>query len=107
MKNSSISFLLVLSAALSPAAGAPPVSGKVQHLLYVTDRVGISVYDIDAGHKLVRKIDVPDTGDYKGISASPQLGKLFVTSYKQDELLSIDLATDKIVWRKKLGKYAD
>ncbi len=73
----------------------------------MTDRTGISVYDIDAGHKLVRKIDRPGTGDYKGISASPQLGRLFVTSYKQDELLSIDLATDKVVWRKKLGKHAD
>src|SRR5215813_1425276 len=86
---------------------ASPDTGRLQRLLYVTDRAGISVYDIDAGHKLVRKIDVPETGDYKGIAASPQLGRLFVTSYKHDELVSIDLANDKVVWRKKLGKYAD
>ena len=107
MKNCAIEPLLFLSFTLSLAVAAPAEASKVQRLLYVTDRVGISVYDIDAGHKLVRKIDVPGTGDYKGISASPQLGRLFVTSYKQDELLSIDLATDKILWRKKLGKYAD
>jgi DNA-binding beta-propeller fold protein YncE len=102
MKLRTIPALLLLSATL-PAA--PP--DRIQRLLYVTDRTGISVYDIDGGHKLVRKIELPGTGDYKGISASPQLGRLFVTSYKQDELLSVDLQDDHIVWRKKLGSYAD
>jgi len=104
MKYPLIAALACISLVIT---AAPPDAKSVQRLLYVTDRTGISVYDIDAGHKLVRKIDVPGTGDYKGISASPQLGRLFVTSYQQDELVSIDLATDKIVWRKKLGKYAD
>lgn len=78
-----------------------------QRRLYVTDRSGISVYDIDHGHKLLRKIDVPDSGDYKGIAASVQLGKLYVTSYKKDDLICIDLKTEKIDWRKHLGAYAD
>src|SRR5205814_2928402 len=68
---------------------------------------GISVYDIGHGHALVRKIAIPNSGDYKGIGASPQLGKLYVTSHRGDELIAIDLATDSIVWRKTLGKYAD
>jgi hypothetical protein len=51
----------------------------VERRLYVTDNSGISVYDIDNGHKLLRKIELPGTGDYKGIAASPQLGKLYVT----------------------------
>jgi len=75
--------------------------------LYVTDKSGISVYDIDHGHKLVRKIAIPGTGDYKGIAASPQLNKLYVTSYEKDELVCLDLTTDGVLWRKKLGKYAD
>lgn len=98
---------LLLALAALPALAAPPDAGKLQRLLYVTDRSGVSVYDIDAGHKFVRKIELPGTGDYKGIAASVPLGRLFLTSYQQDELLAIDLATDKILWRKKLGKYAD
>ena len=78
--------------------------GNVDRRLYVTDKSGISVYDIDNGHKLVRKIDLPGTGDYKGIAASPQLGKLYVTSYKGDALICLDLRTDAVVWKKKYGK---
>ena len=80
---------------------------SIERRLYVTDRSGISVYDIDHGHSLLRKIAIPDTGDYKGIAASPGLNKLYVTSYKQDDLVCLDLQTDAVLWRKKLGKYAD
>jgi DNA-binding beta-propeller fold protein YncE len=78
-----------------------------QKRLYVTDKTGISVYDIDHGHRLLKKIDVPESGDYKGIAASVQLGKLYVTSYKKDDLICLDLKTDKVDWRKHLGAYAD
>src|SRR6478736_9390179 len=60
----------------------PAADGKTsdrQRRLYVTDKSGISVYDIDHRHELLKKIDVPDSGDYKGIAASVQLGKLYVT----------------------------
>src|SRR5262249_49634926 len=80
------------------AAGAQ--SGKVQRLLYVTHKTGISVHDIDNGHKHIRDIGVPDTADYKGISASISLGRLYLTSNLKDELVCIDLATDRILWRK-------
>jgi len=33
----------------------------IDRRLYVTDKTGISVYDIDNGHKLVRKISIPGT----------------------------------------------
>jgi DNA-binding beta-propeller fold protein YncE len=91
--------------ALSPA-GAANAAG-LERRLYVTDKTGISVYDIDRGHALVRKIVIPDSGDYPGIAASPQLGRLYVTSHTRDELIAIDLATDAVVWRRTLGKYAD
>src|SRR5258708_1260143 len=94
-----LSLILVIGA-MSAAAG-------LERRLYVTDKSGISVYDIDNGHKLLRKIDLPGTGDYKGIAASPQLGKLYVTSYKGDELICIDLSNDAVVWKKKYGKNAD
>ena len=75
--------------------------------LYVTNASGISVYDIDNGHAFLRKIEIPDSGDYKGIAASPQLGRLYVTSHRRDELICVDLATDVVLWRKNVGPYAD
>ncbi len=37
-----------------------------------------------------------------------QLGRLYVTSYLKDELVAMDLATDRIVWRRHYeGGYAD
>src|SRR6266446_2834978 len=88
-------------------ATSPSTVGAAERRLYVTDRTGISVYDIDHGHQFLRKIDVHGSGDYKGIAASPQLGRLYLTSHTRDELIAIDLVTDKVVWRKNLGKYAD
>ena len=104
--------LLLLALSCVPMGFAAPLKagkaiGKTERLLYVTDKTGISIYDINDGHQLLRRIDIPDSGGYKGISASPQLGKLYVTSNLKDELICIDLQTDKIVWRKKYGKYAD
>jgi DNA-binding beta-propeller fold protein YncE len=78
-----------------------------QRRLYVTNASGISVYDIDNGHTFLRKIEIPDSGDYKGIAASPQLGRLYVTSHRRDELICLDLATDAVLWRKNVGPYAD
>ena len=90
------------------AATRGKVIDGVERLLYVTDNSGISVYDIADGHQLLRKIDLPGTGVYKGISASPQLGKLYVTSYRRDELVCVDLATEKIEWRRHYADgYAD
>jgi DNA-binding beta-propeller fold protein YncE len=80
---------------------------RLERRLYVADQSGVSVYDIDDGHKLLRRIDVPDSGDYKGIAASPALGRLYITSHLQDDLVCLDLRSDRIVWRKKYGKYPD
>jgi len=107
MKIRSIAVFL-LSPFLACAAASGKIEGGVERLLYVTDRSGVSVYDINDSHKLLRKIVLSDTGDYKGISASVQLGKLYITSYQKDELLCIDLATEKIDWRRHYGdRYAD
>src|ERR1041384_8665473 len=93
---------IALALAAHQVAGA-----QVQRRLYVTDASGISVYDIDHGHALLRKIAIPNSGDYKGIGASAQLGRLYVTSHRGDDLIAIDLRTDSVVWRKNVGKYAD
>lgn len=100
------STVLFAAGPLSKSAGK--LTGGVERLLYVTNKTGISIYDINDNHKLLRKIDVPETAEYKGISASVSLGKLYLTSNLKDDLLCIDLATDKIDWRRHYeGGYAD
>ena len=103
-----------LIAALTGSTAELPVkkNGKLvngtERLLYVADKSGLSIYDINDGHTLLRKIEVPDTANYKGISASPQLGKLYLASNLKDELVCIDLATEKIAWRRHYSDgYAD
>jgi DNA-binding beta-propeller fold protein YncE len=105
---------LVLAFSGIAAESAPPSYAQfgvplkgVSRLLYVTDPQGVSIYDINDGHKLLRKLNVANSGDYKGVAASPVLGKLYLTSYKEDDLICVDLASDKIDWRKHLGNYAD
>lgn len=98
----------LLAACLLGAATHGKVEGGLERLLYVTGPSGITVYDINDGHKLLHKIDIPESGDYKGICVSPQLGKLYVTSYKKDELIAMDLATEKVAWRRHYSDgYAD
>ena len=90
-------------------AGTAVFGAKLERRLYVADTRGgtISIYDIDAGHQFLRKIVLPDTGSYKGISASVQLGRLYVSSNVKDDMVCIDLKTEKVLWKKQLGKYID
>src|SRR5689334_11709524 len=96
--------VLALAAAIAaPAIAQTRKTGKVEggleRLLYVTDRSGMSVYDINDGHKLLGKIDVPETGGYYGIAASTQLGLVYLSSAVKNDMVAMDLATQKIVWR--------
>jgi DNA-binding beta-propeller fold protein YncE len=96
-----------LMLALAPALVVGLAADRLERRLYVADRSGLSVYDIDDGHKLLRRIEVPDSGDYKGIAASPALGRLYITSHLRDELICLDLKSERVVWRKKYGAYPD
>lgn len=66
---------------------------------------GVLVFDIDAGHRFVRRI--PSAGldakgqpdNVKGICASVSLQRLYVSTI--GELISFDLTTDAILWEKK------
>jgi DNA-binding beta-propeller fold protein YncE len=107
-----ISSVLLAALPIAHAQSAGPKGGKVvngvERLLYVANKSGLSVYDINDSHKLLRSIDVPDTANYKGISASVPLGKLYLTSNLKDELVAIELATEKVAWRKHYSDgYAD
>lgn len=105
--------ILAIAAALGahPLAAQTRKSGKVagglERLLYVTDRSGMSVYDINDGHKLLGKIEVPETGGYYGIAASPQLGQLYLSSNVKRDMVALDIATEKIVWRNAHARFPD
>jgi len=75
--------------------------------LYVADQSGLSLYNIDDEHKLLRKIEVPGAGEFRGLCASAPLGRLYVTANLRDELICLDLIQETVVWRRKYGSYAD
>jgi DNA-binding beta-propeller fold protein YncE len=83
------------------------IDGGLERLLYVTNRSGMSVYDINDGHKLLGKIEVPETGGYYGIGASPELGLIYLTSNVKRDTVAMDIATEKIVWRNSHGRFPD
>ena len=102
---------LLAVATVTPALCQQRKTGKtvngLERLLYVTDKSGISVYDINEAHKLIGRIDVPETGGYYGIAASPQLGLLYLSSNVKRDLVAIDLISEKIVWRNNHAKFPD
>src|SRR5215213_2454074 len=111
--------LAVLGGAITlshPAAGAEPAAPgqSERRLLYVAvpgirnyleyGGHGVLVYDIDDGHKFVRRI--PAVGldekgqplNVKGVCASASLKRLYVGTTKT--LTAFDLTSDKVVWEK-------
>lgn len=82
--------------------------GQVDRRLYVAEDHGfIYVYDINNNHQLLRKFEVPGTGSYKGISADPLRGKLYLSSYVGDQFVCVDLKTEKIDWSIPIDGYPD
>lgn len=89
-------------------------ANKEQHLLYVAEPgirnyveyggVGILVFDIDHGHKFVKRIptwELPPgqaPENVKGIAANAKTGKLYVSTTKR--LACFDLVTETKVWEK-------
>ena len=116
-----ISLLCLLAPAVLIPLRAQPQAAKEQHRLYVAvpgirndleyGGVGILVYDIDAGYKLIKRIptwDVPAgqaAENVKGIAASAQTGKLYVSTIKR--VACFDLITEKKVWEKAYDGGAD
>lgn len=104
-----LACLLVL---LVPASLRLTAAGARRHLLYVGvpgirsevgwGGVGILVYDIDRGHRLLKRIPTLETipgqaaEAVKGICANGRTGRLYLTTTQR--LLCLDLQTDKILW---------
>lgn len=82
-----------------------------QHLLYVTvpdgaggsPGRGIYIFDIEAGHKFVRQIEIPDIGGTRGVCASPVTNKLYY-AHGNIRLACMDLITEKKLWENTYPK---
>jgi len=108
-------FLLPLGLTIALSLlGSVPARAAEQHLLYVaTPGIrndlqygghGILVFDIDSGHKFVKRIPfggVDETGvprNVKGVCASAVTGRLYVST--THTLSCLDLASEKVLWER-------
>jgi len=100
--------------ALTAGSAGPAAAPGEHHYLYVAvpgirnyveyGGIGVLVYDMDQGHRFVRRIptfDVPageQPENVKGIAASARTGRLYVTTIKR--VAAFDLATDRLIWNR-------
>jgi DNA-binding beta-propeller fold protein YncE len=105
--------------ALSTIAASSP-NGE-HHYLYVAEPgirnyveyggVGVIVYDMDNGHKFVKRIPTfpevagQEVENVKGVAANAKTGRLYVSTIKR--VAAIDLQTEKVVWSKEYEGGAD
>jgi hypothetical protein len=74
---------------------------------------GVLVFDIDDGHRFVKRISLDGYGtgktgkvlNVKGVCANAKTGRLYVSTL--EHLLSIDLLTDEVVWQKSFDLGCD
>lgn len=99
---------------LAVAAGPRRAADVQRHFLYVAEPgirnyveyggVGVLVYDVDNGHRFVRRIPTfqlapgEEPENIKGIAAHAATSRLYVTTHKR--LAAFDLSTDRILWTK-------
>lgn len=99
---------------LQTDAGPRGGAGPEQRRLYVASPgirnyvefggVGVLVYDIDAGHKFIKRIPTfPEVAgqraeNVKGIAANARTGRLYVSTIRR--VLAIDLVTEQRVWER-------
>jgi len=118
MKPRYATFLISLSGLLSIATGTAGVatSPSPPRSLYAVneapnDRGSISVYDIDAGHRLIKTIQtVPSVGDIRGVAVSAVTGRLYV-AYRDlsgtGMIYCLNVYDDAIVWNRAVSPGVD
>jgi hypothetical protein len=66
---------------------------------------GLLVYDIDHGHRLIKRIPTGgldakgQPNNVKGICASARTGRVYISTHEQ--LMCLDLASEKVLWEKR------
>ena len=107
-------LLCLLAGVVLLESTEPQAVNQEKHLLYVGvpglrnhvkyGGVGILVYDIDAGYRLLKRIPTWDVlpgeapENVKGVAASAETGKLYISTLKR--LACLDLITETKVWEK-------
>jgi hypothetical protein len=108
-------LLALFGIVMAPAIHAAS-SPDIHHNLYAvnqsrSNRGSISVYDIDAGHRLIKAIPtVPNVGDVRGVAVSAATGRLYVAYQNASGagvVYCLDLYNDKIVWNKAVSPGVD
>ena len=113
-----VPVILLTAIALLPeippaARAAVPQIGQQRFLYVATPGIrddltfgghGVLVFDIDHGHKFVRRIAFDGLSangvplNVKGIAANAQTARLYVTTL--EHLIAIDLTSDRVLWQK-------
>jgi hypothetical protein len=118
MKSKCVMFLLSLSGLLwiTTARGEVATSASPRRSLYAVnespaDRGSISVYDIEAGHRLVKTVKtVPSVGDVRGVAVSAITGKLYV-AYRDVSGLGmiycLNIYDDTVLWNRAVDPGVD
>jgi len=105
-KTAALTILSWLTVSIPPVSAAAGSAEK--HLLYVTmpgtyyggGAPGMIVFDIDQGHRFVKRIKTPDFGQQtKGFCASLASKRMYVSSTKK--LWCFDILAEKMVWEKE------
>ena len=107
-----VRFLSAFLIAASGFAASPLKTAGEHHFLFVAEPgirnyveyggVGVLVYDIDAGYKLVKRIATWETPagkepeNVKGIAASPATGRFYVTTFNR--MAAFDIVTGRKLW---------
>src|SRR5881392_1583580 len=103
-------MLLVVAAAIALSGDAPAAVKDGRYLYVVCPGIrnylefggaGILVYDIDDGHKLVKRIATPASleekpDNIKGVCACAATQRLYFTTTKK--LYCVDLVSEKMLW---------
>lgn len=118
-RSLSLALLVSLAASLAPAQE----STDVRRLLYVASPGvrnyvewgghGVLVFDIDDGHRFLRRISLDGYGlgddgrvlNVKGVCANSVTDRLYVSTLEQ--LICVDLKTDEVLWQRAFDKGCD
>ena len=109
-----LSSLLGLHSTSAEAASTmPPAAARWLYAVNqaAADRGSVSVYDIEAGHRLVKTIrTVPNVGDVRGVAVSAVTGKLYV-AYEDVSgagmVYCLNLYDDTILWNRAVSPGVD
>jgi len=116
MTRKSLGLLSALAGLVIATIPAAHAGENIQRRLYAVnqsakDRGSISVYDIDAGHRLIKTITtVPGVRNVRGVAASAVTGKLYVAyldTADVGKIYCLNVQDEAIVWNKAVDPGVD